>query len=115
MNSLPFQRSNLTYCIPVTNTTSTPVQLLDGITAGATQRNVTSVRIYNSGTVDVAIVLTESSALAVAVLPTAGSPQTSLVSPGGSIEIFSAPPDCWIAAICATGSANLYCTPGFGL
>lgn len=69
------------------------------------------VRIYNAGTADAAIEFGDSTV--VAVFPT-GSTGAGMVLPAGAVEVLTASTSN-MAAITASGTANLFITPGEGL
>lgn len=106
----PFQNGGNTFAIAATTSSSTAVQIADMFALNSTAY---SVRIYNAGPNDVFINLANPAAAA--VVPTPGSPQSSYPLPVGAVEVCSAGPDTFITTICATGTATVYCTPGFGV
>lgn len=52
---------------------------------------------------------------ATAVLPTTSTPAAGMPLQPGSDQTFSIPPGGWVSAITASGTANVYLTPGIGL
>lgn len=76
-------------------------------------------RIHNAGTTTAFIAFGTSagSAQTNAVTPTGAgaSSKNSYPLPSNAVEVFTAPLNCFWSAICASGTDDLYITPGEGL
>ena len=105
-------QQNLTVMLGVTATsTSTPLQ----VKAAQAQGSMTQRLFYNAGPNTCFLVGAATAALAVAVAPTAGSPQLGVPIGAGAHMVLSFPPNTFFAAICAAAqTASLYITPGEG-
>jgi hypothetical protein len=110
MSANAFSPQGNTAALSVTSTsTATPIQVKGGI------NNATQRMFYNSGQKDCFICAAATSAAAVAVVPTAGSPAAGIPIPAGAIVVLSIAPNDWFAAICAgSDTTTLYITPGEG-
>ena len=104
--------------IRLTAATSAPV----GVHAelGLSAIHLTQVRIHNSGAVTAFVTFSTVSgadAQSKAVIPTGTGANSKFCwpIPPGAIEIFTAPPSAYWSAITASGSADLYLTPGEGM
>lgn len=74
----------------------------------------TTARFRNAGSVDVFLAIAPSSALAVAVIPTNGSPAWGMAMAANSVETFSVPAGWYVACITSSSTASVYVTPGTG-
>lgn len=76
-------------------------------------------RIQNNGTVTAFVAFGDdaSEAQSNAVIPTGGgnNAKNSFPLPAGAIEVISGPIDCYWSAITASGTAEIYITPGKGI
>jgi hypothetical protein len=82
-----------------------------------TINNGSSLRVYNSSSVAIAITTGISAATAVAVFPVNGTPAAGLVIAPGGVEVFTIPPNAaFVGVIGASASGSLaYFTQGEGL
>ena len=73
-------------------------------------------RIHNAGTVTayLAFGASDSEAQTNAVIPT-GTPQYGIPLPAGIVEVLSFPVNCYFSAITASGTADIFITPGAGV
>lgn len=73
-------------------------------------------RLHNAGTVTayLAYGATAGEAQTNAVIPT-GTPQYGIPLPAGIVEVLSFPVGCYFSAITASGTANIFITPGAGV
>lgn len=75
-----------------------------------------SVRVLNAGSVSVFVAFGDSSVTATLPAGTNASPTAgSMAIPAGAVETFSLRGGAYIAGITASGTADLYITPGEGL
>lgn len=102
--------------INVDAATTAPLGLL-ATSLGTTE--ATQYRIHNSGNVVIfyAYGSTGAEAQSRAVIPTGSGSDAQYCSPlpPGAAEIVSALPNCYWSAVTASGSAEVYITPGRGL
>jgi hypothetical protein len=110
MSANAFSPQGNSAALAVTATsTAAPIQV-KGNNNNATQR-----MFYNGGTKDCFICGAATSAGAVAVVPTAGSPSLGVPIPAGAIMALTFAPNTYFAAICAgSDTTTLYITPGEG-
>lgn len=111
MSANAFSPQGNSAALSVTSTsTATPIQVK------GTNNNATQRMFYNGGTKDCFIAGESTSAAAVAVVPTAGSPSKGIPIAAGAIVILSFAPNTYFAAICAgSDTTTLYITPGEGV
>lgn len=111
MHEKPFSPRGKTVLIAAATTAPSGVQCQETGTAGGYQ-----FRIHNAGTVTayLAFGATGSEAQANAVIPT-GTPQYGIPLSAGIVEVLSFPVNCYFSAITASGTANIFITPGAGV
>jgi hypothetical protein len=98
-----FSPTGATVNLAVTSTTGNVAMTIMG---GMTQQGSRSIRVYNSGAVDVFIAIGSSAITATT---------SSLPIPAGAVEVFETGPSAThIAAITASSTATVYFTSGRG-
>ena len=111
METAAFRPLNDCYLIAGATTAPTGVQV-------SSSKGIFSILVYNSGTVSAFMSYATTAALATseAVIPTAGTPQTIISLPPGSIQTFNLPGlHYFISAITASGTASIYIVSGDGV
>ena len=101
-----FQPQGLTSLIAATTTASAAIQVSTGAIQGC------RVTVQGS-TQHVFIAFGQSTATA--VLPTTSTPAAGMPLLPTTDRAFTMPPGGWVSAITASGTANVYITPGIGL
>lgn len=101
-----------TVSIPAT-TTSASVNFTAVAVLAIASGQRPQMQIYNAGTV--AIFIRTSAGPSTALVPNGATPGDYPVAPGAVVVVtLGGNPDT-VSAICASGTATVYCTPGCGL
>ena len=106
--SAPFCPSGNTVTFTANTSAPTPVQALS-TTLGGNQ-----YRVINAGSVVVFMGVGTTSANASSNAVVVSSTQAAIPLLAGTDEIITFPPNAWFTGITASGTANVYITPGDG-
>ena len=106
--SAPFCPSGNTVVFTAATSAPTPVQALS-TTLGGNQ-----YRVVNAGAVVVFMGVGTTSANASSNAVVVSSTQAAIPLLAGTDEIITFPPNAWFTGITASGTANVYITPGDG-
>lgn len=109
MSIQAFQTQGNTVAFSVTATIHASVKV-SSVPTGSS-----SYMIFNAGPDTVFVDMASTSAAAVAVIPTDGTPASGMPIPSGGLVYWVGPPDAYFSMICAsTKTATVYVTPGDG-
>ena len=109
----PFLQNGATRAITAATTAPTAVQILPTFTSALGPRN--QFRVVNVGTETAFLGTGPTAALAVANAAPVTTTGDAIPIVPGAVEIFSLAPDWYFTARTATGTSQLYITPGEGL
>lgn len=109
----PFLQNGATRAITAATSAPTAVQILPTFTSALGPRN--QFRVVNAGTEIAFLGTGPTAALAVANAAPVTSTGDAIPMLPGAVEIFSLVPDWYFTARTASGTSQIYITPGEGL